>query len=100
MKSFDLYGCSHHNDLLAARRALEQALALSFVAHESSYHGGDYYRCGAVGSEHFILKRNHDERENEWAESQLQEYALLLYVNETLRAEDLQMVLLPAGFTL
>ena len=63
-------------------------------AHESGYHCGSYYRLGDVGTEHFILQRNHDTFENEWTESDFKEKIFLLYINETSRSEEIAAALL------
>lgn len=94
MKTFDLYGLSA-TDLGAACRVLAAALHLAFVPHESSYHGGEYYRCGGPGTEHFILKRNYDESEGEFAEQEFRDSLILLYVNETERPTEVQQLLAP-----
>jgi hypothetical protein len=100
MKSFDLYGQRCGVDLESAHRSAEKALDFRFIAHESSYHGGDYYRFGDVGTEHFVLKRNYDGFEKEWAESRFKEHSILLYVNESQRAAALERLLTSEGFEL
>src|SRR5687767_9068848 len=85
MKTYDLYGIDA-TDLDAARRLVEGLLELRLVAHESSYHCGDYYRLGDVGAENFILQHNYDSFEVEWTEPEFQEKKFLLYVNETSRS--------------
>lgn len=80
--------------------ASEKALKISFSTHESSYHSGDYYRSGNAGSENFILQRNYDDFEKEWAESRFKEHAVLLYVNESQRAKIVETALTTAGFEL
>lgn len=54
--------------------------------HESGYRGGEYYRLGDVGGEHFILQKNFDEVDGEWTEPTWRECRLLFYANETERA--------------
>lgn len=44
----DLYGIQV-DDLEQARVQVEAALGVSLRPHESSYHGGDYFRLGAGG---------------------------------------------------
>lgn len=93
MKTYDLYGIDVP-DLDAARRLVEGILGIRLVAHESGYHNGAYYRLGDVGSEHFILQRNHDTFEDEWTEPDFKEKTFLLYVNETARSEKIATALL------
>ena len=76
MAAFDLYGL-HSETLEAAREAIEVALRRKLVAHESGYHAGPYYRLGQPGDEHFILRRNFDEFEDEWAEPTFEGYRYL-----------------------
>jgi hypothetical protein len=92
MKTCDLYGFSNDN-LELVRIEIEQALGLRLAAHESLYHGGDYYRLGSLGQEHFILQRNIDLIDNEPLESEFPEMKVLLYVNETERPEELELLL-------
>jgi hypothetical protein len=83
---YDLYGVGY-DDLEEARAALEHALALRFVAHESSYLG-EYYRQQGMGEEEFVLRRNHDPIDDEWAEPDSRAYAFLLYVDRTPRSDE------------
>ena len=88
MRQHDLYGLDH-NDLEQARRDLEAVLGLSFEVRESSYHG-DYYGTWAPGKESFMLKRNIDLLDGEALEAEHPEMPLLLYVEYTDRADELQ----------
>lgn len=54
--------------------------------HESLYLG-EYYRAGRDGGENFVLRSNFVEVEEEWTEPSCKEHGLLLYANETDRAE-------------
>ena len=74
MKAFDLYGS--RLDLEPALHEAEATLGLSFEPHESSYLGGNYYRC----SDSFVLQRN-KELPSELAEPDFPEAATLLYVS-------------------
>lgn len=89
MKTYDLYGIAAVS-LEEAREIVEVTLRIHMQAHESGYHGGVYYRMNDVGSEHFLLKRNYDDCEVEWAEPQHKEWPFLLYVNETARSNDVR----------
>ncbi|WP_394847656.1 hypothetical protein LZC95_09355 [Pendulispora brunnea] len=93
MTTYDVYGVKL-STLEAAREAIELALGIKFVAHESMFLGGDYYRLGDVGEECFILQQNYNEFEGEWTDSAYKEYAYLLYVNETERAHELEKLLM------
>lgn len=86
MKTYLLFGIDG-TDLRAARSSVERALGIQLVLHESEYRCGDYYRCGDVGSEHFILQRNFDQAEGEWTKPRCKEFGLLLYANKTDRGE-------------
>lgn len=99
MKVFDLYGHKDGADLESVRHLAERALGVVFAAHESSY-VGDYYRHGLSGAENFVLQRNFNKIEQEWTEKSFKEYPVLLYVNESQRAEGLEESLTPEGFVL
>lgn len=92
MKTYDLYGI-RVDDLETARAVVEDALRIKLNPHESSYHCGDYYRVGDAGAEHIVLQRNHDDLEKEWTEEGFKEFPVLLYVNETDRAADIENAL-------
>lgn len=86
MKTYLLFGI-RGDDLQAARSRVEHALGFKLDLHESGYRCGEYYRLGDVGGEHFILQKNYDEVEGEWTEPTCKEYGILLYANESERAE-------------
>lgn len=92
MASYDLYGAAS-SDLDGARTCLETALTIVFEPRNSTYHGGNYFRCGKSEGENFILKRNVDPFDNEPAELDFPDSQLLLYVNKTLRPLDIQEVI-------
>lgn len=92
MKTYDLYGLST-DDLEAARLAVEQALGIKLVAHESLYFGGDYYRLGRGREEHLILRRNKDSFDAEPAELKFPQARILFYVDGTERSEEIEMLL-------
>ena len=77
MADFDLYGSTSDN-LQNARELLEAALNIQFVAGESLYQGGDYYRCGDLRREHFVLKHNIDPIDGEQVEKKFPESKILL----------------------
>jgi len=91
MKTYMLFGL-HGADLQEARVAVEAALGIRMTLHESSYLG-EYFRfddVGFEGSEHFILQKNFDDVEGEWAESAFPNYGILLYANETNRGPEIR----------
>jgi hypothetical protein len=91
MKTYDLYGFDH-DDLEAARVAVEQALGVQLAPHES-LHRGDYYRLDTVGEENFVLQRNFDPFYEELYKSEFPEISILFYVNGTERPEELERIL-------
>ena len=102
MTSYDLYGMSS-NDLRRCANRLASILSIVWNLHESSYHGGDYYRFGMPGEEEFILQRNYSESDNDWAEPEFKEHETLLYVNYTERSSRIKELIaigLPGEATL
>jgi hypothetical protein len=99
MKTYELYGIKQ-GDLESARIAIEKILGIRLIGHESSYHGGNYYRLGDLGNEHFILQWNFDPMENEWTEEKYKEMPILFYINETDRPEELENLMKDQGFNL
>ena len=91
MKTYDLYGFRHW-DLEAARVAVEHALNIRLIPHYSSYIG-DYYRLDTIGEESFELRKNIDPLDNEPAEQEFPEIGVLLYVEGTDRAEEIEHIL-------
>jgi hypothetical protein len=89
MAIYDLYGFLSA-DIDEAKSVLEAALEVQFVAHDSYYQGGDYFRWGKTTGEHLVLKRNVEYFDDEPAEMSFPEYPILFYVNDTSRAAELQ----------
>jgi hypothetical protein len=89
MKHFDLYGFGEANDLDLAKQQLESVLGIRFSLHESSFHGGEYYRYGDIGGEEFLVQRNYDPTTDEWAEEAFQKHPIILYVNATERHDSI-----------
>jgi hypothetical protein len=83
---YDLYGvrCS---DLEAARSKVETALDIRFVAHESSFMGGDYYLLRNPGGESFVLRGNELEDDEEPEDLPYPDEPFLLEVNASPRSE-------------
>lgn len=81
MSIYDLYGVVE-GDIESARAFLERAIQISFVPHESSFYGGEYFRIELPDHSSFMLLRNYNDTENEWLEEEYRGFPLLLYVNE------------------
>ncbi len=92
MAIYDLYGFSS-DDLKETKNLLEAALGIHFDARDSTYEGGDYFHHEERDGEDFMLKRNVDPFDDEPAELFFPTYPILLYVNHTLRSENLQQKL-------
>jgi len=92
MNIYDLYGF-RIEDLETVRATVENALSIKFIAHESSYRGGDYYRFGKIGEEEFTLQRNFNPIDKEWIEEEFQGFPILLYVDKTNRSEKIERLL-------
>lgn len=92
MRSSDLYGIRIGNLAEAALR-LERVLGLKFTLHESVHRGGDYYRYEIPRKELLILQHNIDPINGGAAEPELQDYALLLYIEVTERSDEIQALL-------
>jgi hypothetical protein len=91
MKRFDLYGSSV-TSLEEIRAELEFQVGVFFSAHESGYMGGEYLRASAPGEEILILAHVADE-EGYFAEPGFEDWALLVYVNESQRWPELEVCL-------
>ena len=90
MTVYDLYG-SLSVEIDAMKSRLEIALGIKFEARESG-HQGEYFQSGSISGEHLVLKLNTDMLDSEPAELNFPEYAVLLYLNDTPRAAELQEV--------
>jgi hypothetical protein len=86
---YDLYGFAS-NDLHAAKSLLEEVLSVEFDIRDSEYQGGEYFQWGRTSGEHFVLKRNVDPVDGSAAETSFSTYGILLYLNDTPRAKELQ----------
>ena len=62
------------------RVAVEAAFKFSLSAHESAYHGGDYFR-GEIDEISFLLQANFVEDDGEVTEAEFPDADFLLYVN-------------------
>ncbi len=91
-KTYDLFGFAAA-DLEDARTKIEEALKLKLALHESGFTGGEHYRSGEAGEEHFILERNFYPAENIWTEPDHRDIKFLLAANETPRGPKLEALL-------
>jgi hypothetical protein len=91
MKRFDLYGSSM-TSLEEIRSEFEFRVGGLFAAHESGYVGGGYLRASAPGDEILILAHVADE-EGYLAEPGFEDWAFLVYVNESQRWPELEVCL-------
>lgn len=99
MAIYELYGYLG-NELQAAKDFLERAIGLSLVARDSAYHG-PYFTHGDTSGEHFLLKKNIDQFDNEPAEIGYSSYGILLYANEVESIRSLEnLIVREDGFTL
>ncbi|KUR70998.1 hypothetical protein AQZ52_09830 [Novosphingobium fuchskuhlense] len=96
MSFYDLYEIEAES-LAGAKAILERLLMCSFEERESTYHGGTYYTFGDEAGEHFMLKENRDPFEDVPAEDSFPNSKLLLYVNETMRSNELHDALAESG---
>jgi hypothetical protein len=92
MNIFDLYGISS-SSMTEAKECVEEALGLSLIAHESSYHCGDYWRLDLPVGASLILQQNYDPFDDEWTEAEFQDSPFLLYVSKHPCADDLRVKL-------
>ena len=67
-------------DLGLVARVLGSALDVEFVAHESDYRGGNYYRAQAAEGT-LLLQTNYDLIDDETFESARPERAVVLYLD-------------------
>jgi hypothetical protein len=88
MKTYDLYG-ARNTSAEELARVLQSALGLPFEPRRSDFIG-DYYRA-AIGDERFSVEPNHQYERR--LEAKSADCAVLLYVDRTERAEDLEFVL-------
>lgn len=90
MSTQDLYGF-RSNDLEEARASVEAALGVELSLHDSSYHGGDYYRKNTEANDEIVLQIN-DDGEG-WAEEDYKNYGVLLHVYSPERGDDYKKAL-------
>jgi hypothetical protein len=69
------------------RGALEVSAGLSLAAHESAYHGGNYFR-GDLDGVSLVLQTNFIEDDGEPTEAEFPEVSLLIYLDGEVHAVD------------
>lgn len=92
MPAYDLYGFKGAA-ILEAKSKIEEKLNFSFEERDSSYQGGIYYKFGDKESESFVLKGNIDPFDGESVEQMFSDCPILLYVDMTLRSEEIKLLL-------
>lgn len=78
MKKSNLFGAALELD--AAKAAVEDALGAAMEAHESEYHGGNYFRLEQEGAK-LVLQSNFIEDDGGATEAEHAEAQVLLYVD-------------------
>ena len=85
-------------DLEQAKFAVESALKVQLSAHESEYHGGEYYRGECAGVS-LVLQENFVEDDGEPTEAEFPLAKLLLYIDGLdCDVENVGSALLPSGY--
>ena len=91
MAKYILYGSKL--SLAEAKEILEELLTLQFEARESTYQGGEYFHTGSMTGEEFQLKENVDPFDDDPAEMNFPEFPTMLYINATLKSEELREIM-------
>ena len=61
------------------RESVASALNVVFERRDSSYRGGEYFRCATARGDEFILQTNYHESSGDWAEDAFKQHPTLLY---------------------
>jgi hypothetical protein len=91
MTSYVIYGFTDQ-PLEELVPAIEAALGIKFVVHESLYRGL-YYRSIQSCKESFLLQRNYLPARNEWVDGKYSNFPILLYADETMRPDEVDRLL-------
>jgi hypothetical protein len=94
-RTYDVYGTS--GELISAANRVSDALGIGLALHSSDYLGGDYYRTPFPDDTVQII-RNADDDPDELPYEQYAQYAIIVEVNESPRADEYQEKLVAAGF--
>ncbi|MDX2247314.1 MAG: hypothetical protein SF052_11080 [Bacteroidia bacterium] len=97
MIRYDLFGFKE-SDLEKVKSEIETQLEILFTSHESMYKGGIYYRLGDILSENFELQKNIDLLDGEPLEDEFKDFPILLFVNRTIRSEEIVELLTGLNF--
>lgn len=89
MGYYDLYGYSGV-EIYDAQKMLEDVIKITFKEKKSLYYGGIYLLSGDKRHEHFLLKENYDVLDSVADEVDYPEYTYLLYINDTIRHDELK----------
>jgi len=82
------------------RDEMEKILDVSFSAHESEYHGGEYFRLAEMDL-NVILQENFMEDDGEVTEAEFPEQELLIYISgDEIRVCEVSDVLRKNNFSL
>lgn len=87
----DLYGFTG-DELEAIRGMIERALRITLHKDRNQYRG-IFYSVQDLDGETFILQRNWEPLDNEPMEEQYPDMSVLLYVQNTRRASELELLL-------
>jgi hypothetical protein len=87
-------------ELHAVRERVESILGLSLDAHDSEYHGGDYFKTSAADY-NVVVQTNFVEQDGEPTEAEFPNETLLVFVNgDEATVDRMSAVLLENGFKL
>jgi len=93
MKVYDIYGLET-DDFKSVLPVVERATGARFEERESYYLGGTYYRFGQdPARENLSIRRNFNPIEEEWNEEDFKDMGMLIYVNNTERAEKIERMI-------
>lgn len=95
MKRFDLYGACR-GSLQDVRDAIEQGLGSEFALHESGFLGGEYFRS-VTPAEEILIQANTPDQEGYSPEPEFKEWAILVYVNDSTRWDEVDRLMSRIG---
>jgi uncharacterized protein YacL (UPF0231 family) len=95
----DLYG-SKSQDLEDVKSRVERVLESTLEERDSTYFGGRYYKAVLMNGEEIVVRRNFDPLDQEAAETEFKEYPIIVYVNNSMRAEQVRTVFEKVGLEL
>lgn len=98
MRIDDLYGYGG-NDVESVRTPIEQVLGIVLLPSRNAYRG-DHYTCDSANGETFVLQHNWSPLDTELMEEMFPEAQILLYVTDTSRPNELEVLLTMASIGL